>query len=106
MDPGRELRRRRQAAGLSQRELAERAGTSQATIARYESGAKQPSVTTYARLLEHCGAELRVADAPAGRTPADLERAGRHLAEVLTLAEALPYRRPGPLRYPRLPTAA
>jgi len=100
MDVGRELRAARRAAGLSQRQLAEAVGTSQATVSAYEAGRKQPSVTTLARLLATCGAELEVR--PAAER-ARLERSGRHLAEVLALAEALPYR-PGPaLRFPRLP---
>jgi catechol 2,3-dioxygenase-like lactoylglutathione lyase family enzyme len=37
------------------------------------------------------------------RSAAELERSGRHLAEVLALAEALPFRREEGLRFPRLP---
>lgn len=104
MDAARELRAARIRAGLSQRELAARGGTSQATLSAYEAGHKQPSVGVLERLLRCAGAELRVVDAPGRRTQADLERAGVHLAEVLALAEALPFRRPGGLRYPRLPS--
>lgn len=46
-----ELRRRRDAAGLSQRELAARSGISQPNIAAYESGRRVPSPTTEERLL-------------------------------------------------------
>lgn len=105
MDAAAELRRARRTAGLSQRELARRAGTSQATLSAYEAGRKSPSVPTLQRLLAATGAELVVRDAPGRRTPADLERAGRHLSEVLQLAESLPFRRAGRLRYPRLPGA-
>ena len=52
------LREARRSAGLTQRELAARAGTSQATIARYESGAVSPTLRTFQRLIEACG--LRV----------------------------------------------
>ena len=102
MDAAAHLRSVRLRAGLSQRELAERAGTSQSTLSSYESGAKQPTVRTFQRLLAAAGAELRTADAPGRRTTADLATAGQRLAEVLSLAEELPFRRPGPLRYPRL----
>jgi transcriptional regulator with XRE-family HTH domain len=46
-----EIRSRRVAAGLSQRELARRARTSSATLSRYESGAIDPSVGTLNRIL-------------------------------------------------------
>jgi transcriptional regulator with XRE-family HTH domain len=47
-------------AGLTQRELAERAGTSQSTVNRYEKGAVEPSLATLQRLVEACGLELRI----------------------------------------------
>jgi transcriptional regulator with XRE-family HTH domain len=106
MDAGATLRSARSRAGLTQGELAARAGTSQATISAYESGSKQPSVATFSRLLAAAGARLRVeesAGAPV-REPsrAELARAGATLAEVITLAEALPVRHSRRLRYPRL----
>lgn len=52
------LARRKQ--GLSQRKLAERARTSQATIAAYEAGRKQPSLDTLARIVRAAGLDLRV----------------------------------------------
>ena len=96
MDTAVELRAARRRAGLSQSELAARSGTSQATVSAYESGRKTPAVPTLARLLATCDASLSV-----GRPR--LERAGRQLAEVLALAEALPYRPSPALRFPRLP---
>ena len=95
----------RTGAGLSQAELARRAGTSQATISAYESGAKQPSVATFSRLLAAAGARLTVERAPrhlSEPAPADLRRAGETLAEVIRLAEALPVEHAPRLRYPRL----
>jgi len=53
----REARRR---AGLSQRELAERAGTTQSAIARLESGRTSPSFDTVVRLVKLCGYRLLV----------------------------------------------
>src|SRR3954471_959108 len=109
MDAGVTLQAVRTRAGLTQGELARRAGTSQATISAYESGAKQPSVATFSRLLAAAGARLAVEDAPAARiepSQADLERAGKTLAEVIALAEALPVRHEPDLHYPRLRRAA
>ncbi|MFN2487527.1 MAG: helix-turn-helix domain-containing protein, partial [Acidimicrobiia bacterium] len=44
------VQRIRQMAGMTQREFAERAATSQPAIAAYESGAKLPSLRTLQRL--------------------------------------------------------
>ena len=49
------LERARRAAGLSQSELARRAGTSRPTLSAYEHGRKSPTIATAARLLEHAG---------------------------------------------------
>ncbi len=46
--------------GLSQTELARRAGTSQPTIAAYEAGRKEPSVSTLARVVRAAGVDLRM----------------------------------------------
>ena len=99
---GTALRRAREHAGLSQQELARRAGTSQATISAYENGAKEPALRTLDRLLASAGARLAVEPGVPGALP-DPDAAGTRLAEVLALAEALPGRRRGKLRYPRLP---
>lgn len=106
MDVGATIRRARQDAGLTQAELAERAGTSQATISAYEAGRKDPSATTLARVLAAAGA--RLTSEPRGfavgrPTRGDLEDRARILAQVLDLAEALPFRRAPDLDYPRLP---
>lgn len=50
----------RKTAGLTQRELAERAGTTQSSIARWEAGATEPSFATVVRLLRLCGYVLDV----------------------------------------------
>ena len=102
MDPAYLLRTTRAHAGLSQTELARRAGTSQATVSAYENGAKEPSVRTLDRLLGAMGARLTVAGGRREPTDHELERAGRRLAEVLALAEALPARFERSLRYPRI----
>ena len=105
MDVPSTLRDARERAGLTQAALAERVGTSQATISAYESGHKQPSVDTLARLLAATGRRLAVE--PGHRYEPSREQhrhAARVLAEVLALAEALPYRPQPVLRFPRLGT--
>jgi transcriptional regulator with XRE-family HTH domain len=94
------LRTARTRAGLTQRSLAQRAGTSQAAVAAIESGRKQPTVATLDRLLRAAGTEL----VPADPDQAVLLRRARRLEDVLRLAEALPFRRSGGLRFPRVPT--
>lgn len=54
------LTRVRRQSGLSQGELAQRAGTSQSAIARYENGKASPSTTTLVRLLKAAGYQLDV----------------------------------------------
>lgn len=70
-------------AGLSQRELAQRAGTSQSAIARIESGTVSPSFATARRLLAACGFELRLSLAPAGATDPVIEAYKRDVDRTL-----------------------
>lgn len=49
------LIRFRKAAGLTQAELAERAGTTQATVSRIEQGKMQPTIDIWSSLVEACG---------------------------------------------------
>jgi hypothetical protein len=55
------LRRARTGAGLSQAELAARAGVTQSVISAYESGHRQPALPTLAALIDAAGYDL-VAD--------------------------------------------
>lgn len=50
----------REEAGLTQGALAQLAGTSQAAIAGYESGARQPTLPTLYRILRCAGFEPRI----------------------------------------------
>ena len=52
------LRDARRRAGLTQRQLAERAGTSQSAVARYERARAMPDIPTLRRLLAACGLDL------------------------------------------------
>jgi len=47
---GRQVRKMREAHGLSQRELAERMQTTQSVIARLEAGGSKPSISTLERV--------------------------------------------------------
>lgn len=71
------IRGMRRAAGLSQRDLATRARTSQPAVARYESGVSHPSWGTLQRLAKACGRCLRL-DVEMTPDQGDLE-----LAELL-----------------------
>ena len=63
MGAARLLRYARRTAGLSQRELARRAGVPQPAIARVESGRTVPRADTLERLLHACGVRLELAPA-------------------------------------------
>jgi predicted nucleotidyltransferase/DNA-binding XRE family transcriptional regulator len=54
------IRRARTTAGLTQAELAFRAGTSQPALARYETGASLPALPTLERLLAACGYRFQI----------------------------------------------
>ena len=60
LNPGRLLAQARRRGGLTQRELARRAGTSQSVIARIERGQTSPGAETLERLLGEAGFQLRV----------------------------------------------
>ncbi len=54
------IRLARHDSGLSQRGLAQRAGTSQAAIAAYESGKRSPTFDTLARIVRAAGRDMRI----------------------------------------------
>lgn len=54
------IRLARRDSGLSQRELARLAGTSQAAIAAYEGGRRSPTLETLARIVRAAGRDLRI----------------------------------------------
>lgn len=64
MTPGELLRETRRRHGLTQRQLAARARTSQAAISRIERDQVSPSVATLATLLDLMGEELVLAAEP------------------------------------------
>ncbi len=98
----------RRGSGLSQVELARRAGTSQATLSAYENGSKTPSLRVLQRLLGATGSRLVLEDLPGeAAIQADRQAAtARALRSVIDLAESLPVKHEPYLRYPRLPEKA
>lgn len=60
------LREARTNAGLSQVELARRAGVTQSVVSAYESGRRQPSLPMLARLVQAAGSELEMTVRPVG----------------------------------------
>ena len=95
------LRAARAESGLSLRALAERAGTSHATISAYEAGRKVPSTETWLRLLHACDYGVDLTLRPRVRQANGMAR-GDELKAVLELAEQFPSRHGKTLRYPPL----
>ncbi|MGH2958383.1 MAG: helix-turn-helix domain-containing protein [Solirubrobacterales bacterium] len=90
----------RVSAGLSQAELARRAGITRSVMNVYERGHREPGADALVRILASAGQRLVVEPVPAA--PVDVERAGSILEQVLGLAEVLPFR-PGAVNtYPPL----
>jgi transcriptional regulator with XRE-family HTH domain len=58
------VREGRRRAGLTQKQLADRAGTTQSAIARLEAGRTSPTLEAVERLLRLCGFQLIVELAP------------------------------------------
>ncbi|WP_081861516.1 helix-turn-helix domain-containing protein [Cellulomonas sp. HZM] len=84
------IKEARERAGLTQAQLAARAGTSQPAVARYESGSTSPAVSTLERLLAAAGMTLEVSARPASRTlnarTHRMARLREHRSDVLAAA--------------------
>src|SRR3954449_12673646 len=93
MEAATTLRRARLEAGLSLRVLAERAGTSHASLAAYEAGRAVPRVDTLDRILRAAGyaADIDVSRR-ADATDDDRRAKGEELRQALALAGAFPGR--------------
>lgn len=75
--------------GLSQAELARRAGMPRSVLNVYLRGHREPGAEALMRIAAAAGCELQLVER---RPPVDPERAGKILVQVLELAEALPFR--------------
>jgi transcriptional regulator with XRE-family HTH domain len=85
--------------GLSQAELARRAGLDRSTVSAYAHGRRQPSVAALGRIANGAGLKLEMVNAT---DEPSAEHAGRVLSQVLDLASSLPYRPQPRLEYPPL----
>lgn len=91
-----EIQRR---SGLSQAELARRAGIPRSVLNVYLHGHREPGGEALMRIAAAAGFGLELSE----RKPrVDPERAGRILIQVLELAEALPFRPRAEIEYPSL----
>ena len=107
MDAARLIRMARQRAGLTLRELAQRAHTSHSTLAAYEQGRKTPNVDTLDRILTACGFRVDVTlTVRPTDVAADPVARGRELVEVLELAEMFPARHTRTLTVPKFGAVA
>lgn len=88
----RQLVHLRQRAGLSQRDLARRAGVPASVLCAYERGAREPSASAFQRIVRAAGGTVEVS------VPSAQERRERDAAlqDVLDLAESLPQGAPAP----------
>lgn len=85
--------------GLSQAELARRAGMPRSVVNAYVRGKREPGADALARLAAAGGFDLQLSPR---KPPVDPDRASKILVQVLELAEALPFRPRPELAYPRL----
>ena len=84
--------------------LAERAGTSHATLSAYEAGRAVPRVDTLDRILRAAGyaTDIGVARRP-DATEAERRAKGVELVQAIQLAEMFPARHSRRIRFPRFP---
>ena len=107
VDAASTLRRARHQAQLSLRVLAERAGTSHATLAAYEAGRAVPRVDTLDRILRAAGYATDIdISRRADATDDERKAKGAELAQALELAAMFPARHAARLRFPRFPHGA
>jgi transcriptional regulator with XRE-family HTH domain len=93
------IREIRKKSGLSQADLAHRAGMPASVLSAYEHGRRQPSVGALVRVARAAELDLQLSDLP---DEAALQRSARVLLDVLDLADRMPSRDRGELKYPPL----
>lgn len=64
MRGGQIIREARRRTGLTQQELAERLGTTQSVVTRWETGQRSPTLETVVRAVRACGLDLTVTVGP------------------------------------------
>jgi transcriptional regulator with XRE-family HTH domain len=85
--------------GLTQAELARRAGIPRSVLNVYLKGRREPGTDVLMRLAGAAGFNLRLEPR---RPPVDQERASKILVQVLGLAEVLPFRPRAEMEFPPL----
>jgi transcriptional regulator with XRE-family HTH domain len=85
--------------GLTQAELARRAGLPRSVLNAYMRGTREPGADALLRIAGAAGVRLELEER---RPPVDPQRASFILNQVLGLAEALPYRPRAEMAYPPL----
>jgi transcriptional regulator with XRE-family HTH domain len=85
--------------GLTQAELARRAGLPRSVLNAYMRGNREPGADALLRIASAAGVRLELEER---RPPVDAQRASFILNQVLGLAEALPYRPRAEMAYPPL----
>jgi transcriptional regulator with XRE-family HTH domain len=93
------LKRILEQSGLTQAELARRAGIPRSVLNVYLRGGREPGADTLLRIAAAGGMDLRLGRR---KSAVDSERASRILVQVLELAEALPFRPRAEMQYPPL----
>ncbi|HET9185579.1 MAG TPA: helix-turn-helix transcriptional regulator [Solirubrobacterales bacterium] len=88
-----------ESSGLSQAELARRAGVPRSVLNVYMKGRREPGADALIRLAGAAGFDLSL---ERRKPPVDPERAGKILVQVLELAEALPFRPRSTMSFPPL----
>ncbi len=87
------------AGGLSQAELARRAGMPRSVLNAYIRGHREPGADALLRIAAAAGQTLEPVER---KPPVDPERASRILVQVLGLAEALPFQPRAEIQFPPL----
>lgn len=104
VDYAQRLRSLRERAGLTQAELASRAGLTTSVLSAYENGRREPRVDVFFRLVELAGYDVAYdarpdADPAWFVVPGAAEKASA-LAMVTGMVMAFPLRERGPLLFP------
>lgn len=99
MDTALIIRAARRQSQLSLRALADRAGTSHATLSAYENGRVDPTTAVLSRIVAAAG---QVLEANLLGMPSDIDgmSRGEELAAVLVLAEQFPARHTPHIQFP------